>query len=145
MYNRKWGAFPADSCTAQTPRSAQAWVKSGQRSCLMQPISTNLYWTTQDQMGSQEITVLAPYTGDETPIRRLRSKHQSTSGGVRITYPSSWEGNIEATSNMGTVAVGGLEWRLSDRAGKVWVCSSRQRRAMVRARAMLRSAQYMDR
>lgn len=73
------------------------------------PYSADAYdstLNTQNQMGTQVVTVLQPYAGTAL-FSRLKSKHLSDVGGIKIVYPRAWQGTVKAESGMGTVTVAG--------------------------------------
>ncbi|OAA40399.1 hypothetical protein BBO_05983 [Beauveria brongniartii RCEF 3172] len=66
--------------------------------------------------GSQNITIVAAGAAAAAPEETLAGaekadetgfvcKHKSSSGSVRVAYPDSWQGTLEAYSNSGSVAV----------------------------------------
>jgi len=68
--------------------------------------------TTATHAGRQEITVLPPHSGKKNPMRRIDANHRSEAGSVEVRYPSTWEGVVEAQSDLGSVSVGGKDLRI---------------------------------
>ncbi|KAF4813348.1 hypothetical protein CGCSCA5_v008451 [Colletotrichum siamense] len=69
------------------------------------------------------------------PMRHLKSVHDTISGSLKIVYPASWEGAIDATSVSGDINIRGqgvkfdshTKWPKSVKAhkGQAWTCSAK--------------------
>ncbi|KAH0444676.1 hypothetical protein CcaCcLH18_00334 [Colletotrichum camelliae] len=78
---------------------------------------------------SVRVAVAAP-----PPMRHLKSEHDTISGNLKIVYPASWEGAIEAKSVSGDVNIRGqgvkidsrVKWPQTIKAhkGQAWTCSA---------------------
>lgn len=63
--------------------------------------------TTSGQSGSTDITVHPDLFSPQSPIKNLSGKHTNTSGNLKIRYPNTWEGHIQARTLSGRV---GINW-----------------------------------
>lgn len=81
------------------------------------PFSSSI--TTSGQAGSTDITVHPDLFLPQSPIKKLSGKHANTSGSLKVRYPNTWEGQIQARTLSGSV---GVKWDgvriIRDWAGK---------------------------
>lgn len=63
--------------------------------------------TTSCQAGSTDITVHPDLFSPQSPIKKLSGKHANTSGSLKVRYPNTWEGQIQARTLSGRV---GINW-----------------------------------
>ncbi|TDZ32745.1 hypothetical protein C8035_v011774 [Colletotrichum spinosum] len=65
-----------------------------------------------DLLGKRDATVAAL---DAPPMRHLKSSHSTISGQVKVRYPGSWEGTINAETISGKISVEGKGVRIESR------------------------------
>ncbi|KAK1688441.1 hypothetical protein BDP55DRAFT_605935 [Colletotrichum godetiae] len=69
---------------------------------------------------------------DQPPMRHLKSSHGSVSGSMKLKYPASWEGTVEAESISGKIDIRGKDVKIDSRTkwpkavhahkGQAWNC-----------------------
>jgi hypothetical protein len=69
--------------------------------------SRNSTFHTATDAGIQDIELLSPYKNAGVPIRNLTSTHVTALGGLKVRYPSEWEGFIDGKTTMGSLALDG--------------------------------------
>ena len=62
----------------------------------------------------------APLSSYKRPLSRLFSRHEGSSGHVKMHYPSVWEGEINAQAISGNIKVGGNDVRIIKDSRKNW-------------------------
>lgn len=76
---------------------------------------------TKTHSGQTKLIVRSPYKAQKVPMSGLVSTHQSTSGGLDVTYPEEWTGVVDGTSLSGALHLQGKELQLvseNDEPGK---------------------------
>jgi hypothetical protein len=65
------------------------------------------YLTTTSHAGRQHVHVFSPYLDPGKPLRNLHSTHRTSVSGVRLEYPSEWEGSIDGKTHVGSLKLEG--------------------------------------
>ncbi|KAL0940595.1 uncharacterized protein CTRU02_203357 [Colletotrichum truncatum] len=88
----------------------------------------------KDAVASEWKTKRQVSANDQPPLRHLKSSHNTISGNMKIWYPASWEGTINAEAISGNIDIGGkgvkiesrTKWPKAVRAvkGQRWACEA---------------------